>query len=95
MYISAYYDVKLQHISAIVAMNLRISFYFAGAIVGFAMSSYKGSEGDTIKVCVTIHSPNETILSMSSVAGRFEISGSAGNSTKHYIRWLFIFFPFS
>jgi hypothetical protein len=50
-----------------------------GAIVGFAMSSYKGSEGDTIKVCVTIHSPNETILSMSSVAGRFEISGSAGN----------------
>ena len=57
------------------------------------MNSYTGSEGDTIEVCVTIHSPNQTVLSISSVEGRFEISGSAGNCTdfnKHYIRWLFI-----
>ena len=49
-----------------------------GAIVGFAMQNYTSSEGDTVNVCVTIHSPNQTVLDMSTVRGEFSISGSDG-----------------
>ena len=53
----------------------------AGAIVGFTMQSHEGSEGGTVNVCVTILSPNQTVLDMSTVRGEFSISGSDGNST--------------
>ena len=50
-----------------------------GAIVGFAMTNYTGAEGEDIEICVTILSPNKSVLAMSAFEGDFSIS-AAGNS---------------
>lgn len=52
--------------------------YSSGATVGFASSNYTGVEGEAVEVCVTIHSPNQTVLRMSDVEGEFSITGSNG-----------------
>ena len=46
--------------------------------MGFALSNYTGAEGEAVEVCVTIHSPNQTVLDMSDVEGKFSITGSSG-----------------
>ena len=40
------------------------------------MSNYSGVEGQSISVCVTVHSPNATILSMSDFEGQFRVTGN-------------------
>ena len=50
----------------------------SGAIVGFSRTNYTGEEGEEVEVCVTIHSPNETILQNNAVEGIFTITGSSG-----------------
>ena len=46
------------------------------------MTNYTRKEGEEVEVCVTIHSPNETILQNSAVEGIFSITGSSGEFLK-------------
>ena len=53
-----------------------LQFAVLGVVAGFAMSNYSGVEGESIPVCVTVHFPNATILSMSDFEGQFRVTGS-------------------
>ena len=54
--------------------SLLVLFPVSGAAIGFAMTSYSGAEGTSVEVCVTVHSVNMTILSMSEFEGHFKIT---------------------
>ena len=49
-----------------------------GAIVGFSQTNYTGDEGETIEVCITVHSIDLGTISMSDFEGHFIIKGILG-----------------
>ena len=49
---------------------------FAGAIVGFAQTSYTGNEGSNVEVCITVLSLDQMTLNMSDFEGQFAIRGT-------------------
>ena len=51
---------------------------FPGAVVGFNTTNHTATEGESVLVCVTISSPNASVLSMSSVLGEFTVTESSG-----------------
>ena len=56
-----------------------------GAVVGFNMTTYTADESETVEVCVSILSPNETVLMASAVHGEFNITISGGQATGDYL----------
>lgn len=49
------------------------------------MTNYTGVEGEDIEICVTILSPNQSVLAMSALEGNFSISetGNAVSGTSY------------
>ena len=64
--------------------SLLSSSLILGAVVGFSRTNYTDEEGEEVEVCVTIHSPNETILRNSAVEGIFTITGSSGKELNDF-----------
>ena len=40
------------------------------------MNNYSGDEGQSLTVCVVVHFPDATIISMSDFEGQFRVTGS-------------------
>ena len=57
-------------------LSIYYHFSTSGVVAGFALDNYVGVEGETVEVCVIVHFPNASILSMSDFEGQFRVTGS-------------------